>query len=531
MKTHPAIQAYEKHFFSLLLLASLLSIIPIWIIPIAPLSDWSAHLAISSQINYLMQGGSSQFFYIDYSFLGYSFVHLLISSLTYFFPLEISGKITLSLLYILSPICWYKFFSSTDPSKKYLATFGFLMSYSSFFYYGNINFLFSLGFSLLFLSYGLKIFEKQKQNLSLFILFGFLAYLSHFYVFLLASFIIAFLAIYKKFWLGEKIYLGLGGAIFVQMAVLAFLDVLTNNYIPRDSSYSDSLYVCSIEKYTQFSGSTFNVSGFFPKLIGSLLTTAAHYNPLGMFNTVFPFPNIILALIFLGLPASLFILLKHFKEGKPVRFYWQRAESFLKSNFHPAYLPLITLLAIHFLLIPNCLTFICHIGDRALPFMYAFIFLSIKKDSKLILPLSILFLILFALNLPYQAFIFSDSGALQAGIIEKTAQYAKELPENSTLFVIPSNYTSVYSGKSSAPLPNPYYQSLALYYNPKIYIAGIFGFQDTFIMRSREPLFDDMAHFGPIPGQDIGNVSECYEKIPKEFNYYISQNMSLVKNS
>ena len=184
---------------------------------------------------------------------------------------------------------------------------------------------------------------------------------------------------------------------------------------------------------------------------------------------------------------------------------------------------------LHLFLVPDCTAWLCDLALRSIPFCIAMLFLALRAP-KLVAPLSWFMLLLIVCNIFFQYSIFTQAAPAQASILQKIHTIASLLPANATLFVIPSYWTTLYNSSFAPPYSNPYYQALLVDERPDIYIAGLYSSQQTFVLRSNFPLFDDMVHFGPHPYLLQTHPYECYYWPPSEYQFLIDENMTLMRN-
>lgn len=506
----------------------LLSIIPLWILPIAPLADWPIHLAISNQAYLQLNGHTNDFFHLDFTFISYSFTHLLLVALQYLFSLEISGKIVLSLLYLFAPACWHQFFSLLAPEKKSYFIIGSLMNYSLFFYFGTINYLFACHFGLLLIAYGLNTLKSKNNHAIEILILCILTTLSHGFMMLFCSSLL-FLAYYKQRIWDAKDTSFIPIAIASLFSLLIIYSSLSNTTLDRDSSYLLEVSSCLQKEQINSQGGILNMGSYLPKtLLSKIYYDFGSINPVFFFESIFPLKYIVWTLPFLFIGFLISASASSFLKKSPL------SKKFPVSHFMPSfnriYLMLFILMLILFLLVPNYLGLISGFGDRSLIFAIAFLALAIESKS-LQHYLPKILAILLALNILYQAAVFSNHYQEQQKILSQLKEVSEKIPKGSTIFIKPTELSS----ESLPKRISAYYHSFLLVYNPDIYVSGLFLYQDTFILRTSFDQYSDFALWGPKPYEfdekiDKIDIHHCYDDIPEVYDYYTDEDLNLHKN-
>lgn len=508
----------------LLIVVGLLSVIPLWLIPVAPLTDWPTHLAISSLIHNLeVNPLANHFYYLDFSFLGYSLVHLLLAFLQSFVSYQTAGQIVLSLVYVLSPLGWWGFFRLMDPSKQSWAVFGLVFNYSTFFYFGNINFLISIPFGLVFLACGLRAVFQKREHPILFVITGVITYLFHAYVFILLAVLLGGVYFYRRMVLGHP-----AGRWMIPLLacllILAILNLATNPTVPVDQTYFSNLSFCANKAISD--QSEYNPKSFISEWLSGSMRALRFIEPL---YSVWPVPNILLMALLSLSVFAVYLLHDFMASGRPIPQSLSVYLPKIEIGWDKFYLVLAAILYLHLLMVPDCAAWLCNLGQRSIPFCFALVLLAIRAP-KLVAPFSWLMLLMVVINIFFQISVFAHAAPMQASILQSMHVMASALPPNATLFVVPSYWTSLYNYSFAPPYSNLYYQSLLVDERPDIYIAGLYSPQQTFILRSHFPIFDDMVHFGPHPYLLKVHPYECYRWPPSEYQFVIDENMTLMRN-
>ncbi|MCL6088879.1 MAG: hypothetical protein M1530_01805, partial [Candidatus Marsarchaeota archaeon] len=399
----------------LIFLAAILSVLPLWIIPVAPLSDWPAHLGISREAYLLFSGQiENANYYLDFSFLGYSLVHLLLMALQYAFSLEISSKILLSVLFLLTPLCWRWFFQIIDPAKTDYAVIGLLMNYSTFFYFGNINYLFALNFGLVWLGLGLDAFRHGHGRWPLFALFGILTYLSHAYLFLFIAALLALIYAYQRLFLGKGVHRA-SAIVLALMLMLAGINYLARTPHSLDNEYLKETAICTAKAVLAAGPAQYHPGAVVAEIAGAAVHSKI-FDPLPFLQSVVPlnylmFVAVLLAIGFLAKSCIVFM-----EKGTPIREFAKQAIPPLRLKLDWFYVCLIAIIYLHYYLLPVCAIDLCSLDIRPLPIAMALGVLAIRHhgaNSKLVW----LVLALVLLNFAVQLALFSAHAPEQQQIL------------------------------------------------------------------------------------------------------------------
>lgn len=218
------IENKKKAFINFFVLGLIIfSLLPIWLVKFPPLQDYPQHLVLAKIIKDYANPAFNynQYFTISYSFIPNFSCYIIISLLSYIFPILIAGKLFLSLYVVLLPLSIFYFLNAIDKEKAILGFFSFPLIYNGFFNMGFINFCFSIPLFFFSLGYWWKNKENiyfNKQMLVFFMLILGL-YLSHIFSFCLLGIATLYLAIVELKNL-KKIFLNLFP--FLPIVILCF---------------------------------------------------------------------------------------------------------------------------------------------------------------------------------------------------------------------------------------------------------------------------------------------------------------------
>ncbi len=503
-----------------------------WILPVAPLSDWPAHLAIARE-SFLLSTGAAQnaYYYVDFSFLGYSLVHLFMMFLQYFTSWQTAGQITLTLLFLITPFCWWAFFRILDKSKEWWLVFGFLINYSIFFYYGMINYVFAIHVGLVWIAIGIDAVLRGKRRLVPFLVLGAITFLLHAYVLILLS--IALLAVFFYEWA----YRGHKSEMLTALATVAILSVavisaIFNPTTVRDQSYFNGVRACALALFEKNSPSIYDPKTFIGEIVVSVNNFATQENPLYFLSPVGLFPTIIFFIILISIGFALVSFVNFVQTGRPIsKLLGNFSQLIVNIKFEPIFLAIALIFLIHFIILPSCPARICSMREKSLPLFFAFLLLSIKIPANIIKPAAIAISIIILFSIAMQELSFNQYAYVQKGILERLQASAGLLPDGATVFAIPAEWNTF--DKTDflyPPYRNPHYQELLPIYKPTAYVSGLFLYQETFILRTKFPIFDSMVEFGPDSLNMKTNVSSCYSSPPKQFDYILDENIGIKEN-
>lgn len=497
---------------------TLLVMLPMWMLPIAPLPDWVTHLALSHEAYLLFTHQIAHpFYFLDFSFLGYSFMYFVLVFLQMFLPWELAGKITLSLLVAVTPICWWYFLKVLAPGKEPLFIAGFLLIYSWFFYGGMISFLFSVNFGLVFLAVGITE-QTTKRGILKFLAIGLLTFTAHVYTFFLCVGLIFIVQLYRLFF-QRRLLAQTTLLPCIALLIPLLVDSLASYTAPaRDIGFYQEVLRCT----SSFSIDALKNSTANPAM-GAIFSSGLNLVSFAfVFKTVYFFEPLFLCAL-LGAIGFLAYLLFHtlMDETAPDLFH------ILPSlHFEHLFLFLAFLLFLHPLVISEYQVMETYalLPFRSIPFFIAFVLIAVRfKRAVPILFCAIALLVL--ANVMYMTAQFNEHRAVQETILPKVARLAQSIPPNSTVFVVPGEWDLPNSSKRGV-FANPYYHSVLLLENPTIYVSNEFFNPPPSFLHSRFPIFDELKWDNRMNSSAV----RCYESPPKDFNWVVDADMSLRKN-
>lgn len=121
-------------------------LVPIWSVKFPPLQDYPGHLwRAHILLNYHASGFNyDKIFEVSLFPMPYIATDYCLMVLGLLFPLELAGKIILSVYIILLPASVFYLIYAVDKSKIILGFFGFLFIYNWYFNKGHTHFVFSI---------------------------------------------------------------------------------------------------------------------------------------------------------------------------------------------------------------------------------------------------------------------------------------------------------------------------------------------------------------------------------------------------
>lgn len=522
-----------KPFLPMLLLA-LLATLPIFLIPIAPLTDWPVHLADSRMAFLVLTGQPHNAFYsVRFDALGYSLVHGLLIALQYVMSLQLAGQLVLVLLILISPFCWWYFFHLLDPSKEKFWAIGLLMNFTTFFYWGNINYLFALNFGLVFLASGICLFRRRSASLAAFFLAGVLTYLSHGYVFLMAAGVLGLV------WAYEAIYQGRSIRFRPTLVLLALILAVGMNLIGptlssaslfKDRSMYAQMQSCAISALDQVQ-SSYNPAAVNSRLaLGTLLELLRDklLNPDQFLYSIFPYVHL-RVMAFFALSAFICVLvIRWAMNGQPAK----KAMASLIPKISIAsslYLAIALLFLLHYVLAPSDVlnTFPIGLDIRSLPFVLAFFVLALRFPHESQIATFVLALV--AASILFQAYVFNSHLSAQEQVLGHLQQAAQGISSNATVFVVPADWTNLRPFQLYPVFENPHYHAMLSVYAPTLYVSGLFLDEDHYLLRSAFPLHDEIIFLPSVSARAPG-LEACYSRVPPAYGWILDENISVRRN-
>jgi hypothetical protein len=172
---------------------TIMPIIWVWQCYIPPIQDLPMHLMVN---HILVKYASTPFFQENYVLkLGsvpYLFQDIL---LAIFSPLgyRASGKLFISLLWIIMPLCVVYFLKSTNPKRLYLGLFTYPFLWNNVYFKGNLNFLYGVAFLLVGAGYAWQVRKSAPNARVVAILCGLAAlnYITHLVTFAMYLFVVS----------------------------------------------------------------------------------------------------------------------------------------------------------------------------------------------------------------------------------------------------------------------------------------------------------------------------------------------------
>lgn len=140
-------------------------VLPVWIVRYPPIVDYPNHLARYFVLAHLHDPSLrlSQFYFSRWQASPYVAVDILAQALQYLFPINIAGRLILSIALIALPLASYGFLRQLGNGSHYLAPWVLVVAYGPVFLTGLVNEMLSLALLLCLLT----IFLKYLHDLSL----------------------------------------------------------------------------------------------------------------------------------------------------------------------------------------------------------------------------------------------------------------------------------------------------------------------------------------------------------------------------
>lgn len=139
----------------LVVLLGALLLLPIWLVRFLPLLDYPNHLARAFVLAHLHDPTFefSKFYRADWGFYPYLGMDVSLTWLQHFFPVELAGRIFVSLCVLALPVGAWFFMREANPGHSAVALWALLIAYNVFFLEGFLNF--DLGVALCLVTLGL----------------------------------------------------------------------------------------------------------------------------------------------------------------------------------------------------------------------------------------------------------------------------------------------------------------------------------------------------------------------------------------
>ena len=141
-----------------LLAAAVLLLLPVWSVAFPPLLDYPNHLARAFVLLHLHDAhySFSQWYRADWGLYPYLGMDASLAVLGRIFPIEIAGRVFLSLCVLLLPASAWFFLRQAHPGEDWSACWALLIAWNVFFLEGFLNFDISLAFVLIALGLWLR---------------------------------------------------------------------------------------------------------------------------------------------------------------------------------------------------------------------------------------------------------------------------------------------------------------------------------------------------------------------------------------
>ncbi len=176
-------------YFLLFLLLAAALLAPLWMFPYLPLVDWPNHVARAFILANLEDPGLGfhQFYEADWQPTPYVLMDALLVGLQRFLPVDVAGRVLLSLaLLAMPPAVWF-FLRQANPGQDALAFWSLLFSTNFFFLMGYVGMQLSVALCFLALGLWLRYLARpQPAEWCLLLLVTALLYFSHLGGFLVA---------------------------------------------------------------------------------------------------------------------------------------------------------------------------------------------------------------------------------------------------------------------------------------------------------------------------------------------------------
>jgi hypothetical protein len=157
----------RRRTFGLILLLLLMGgvlLTPIWLVRYPPLLDYPNHLASAFVLAHLHDSGFrfDQFYDAHWGFYPYLTMDLTLIGLQRLFPIELAGRLFMSLCLVAVPLAAWFFVRQANPGSDTLAFWSLLVSYNLFFLYGFLNMQLSIAMCLLAVGLWLRYLERPS---------------------------------------------------------------------------------------------------------------------------------------------------------------------------------------------------------------------------------------------------------------------------------------------------------------------------------------------------------------------------------
>ncbi|MFA5358083.1 MAG: hypothetical protein WC308_04160 [archaeon] len=176
-------------------------------------------------VNYGTNQLFQQIFLIAPTIVPNSAAVYIIAVLSYIVPIDLAGKLVISIFIILFPQSIIYFIGKFNPSNKWLGLFSLPFIFNQFFVLGILNYYF--GIILFFFSLGIFISMKTKREMLVFSTLCIITFLTHFGAAIMLSAAIVFITLGKIIFNKDKScikYLFLAAPMWAMIAVFTILN-------------------------------------------------------------------------------------------------------------------------------------------------------------------------------------------------------------------------------------------------------------------------------------------------------------------
>ncbi len=179
-------------FFLLVLIGGVL-LAPVWIVRYPPLVDYPNNLARVFVLGHMNDPRFDfrQFYAANWGIYPYLMVDLALVRLQWFMPVELAGRLMLSLCLLAVPLAAWFFVRAANPGNDALAFWSLLIAYNYFFFYGFLNMQLSIAVCLLVVALWLRYLARPSGGFwLLLLLFTTALYLTHLFGFGVAGLLV-----------------------------------------------------------------------------------------------------------------------------------------------------------------------------------------------------------------------------------------------------------------------------------------------------------------------------------------------------
>jgi hypothetical protein len=215
---------------------TILPIIWVWQCWIPPMQDLPMHL----MVNHLLVKYSSTPFFQQHFMLNLAPVPYLLQDilLGIFSPFgyRISGKLFVSLLWIVMPLCVLFFLKSTNPKRLYIGLFTYPFLWNNVYFKGNLNFLYGVAFLLLAAGYAWRVRKNapDARVVGILVSLALLNYITHLVTFAMYIFVVSAILILSIRRGNAR------GRIILLSHILPLLILLLMYFLTRPTKVSDA---------------------------------------------------------------------------------------------------------------------------------------------------------------------------------------------------------------------------------------------------------------------------------------------------